>query len=331
MVLFFAIVDFGFALQAVQPDSSVADTTAQQPGYIQYQVLPDTVYLYEGENYEDPVILTDTTTLTYPAGFHRFLIFGKAIPDRRINFHVVENDTLTYEIQAPVNTPDDEEFSAYAAHKWNANLMVFSDDETMISISGTDHFSYGSLRADLPPGTYRVRFENANGKREEVFLEVNSYQLTTYDHYFKPNESNARVAGLIPGASQFYKQQPLKGISAMALMGITTGLTLHYDSKLATGNDELLDIRQQYDRASSEQLALELGNQLEEVGAEVTSYRNRRNLFRVAAILVYAANFVDAFREPENGFAKKRTFNPYRDFSVDFNQEFVEARVQINF
>lgn len=136
---------------------------------------------------------------------------------------------------------------------------------------------------------------------------------------------------MIPGVSQFYKQQPLKGISAIALMGVTTGLTLHYNSKLAAGKEDFFNIRGRYDQAVTEEVALNLGNQLDEVGSEVTGYKNRRNIFRIAAILVYAANFVDAFREPENGFAKKHTFNPYRDFSVDVNPEFVEARVQINF
>lgn len=332
LTLFFATaVADGFAFQAAQVDTSVTDTTSQKFGYIQFRVEPDTAYLYAGQNFEDPVILTDSTWFTLPVGSHRFLIFGEMIPDRRLNLNVQENDTLVYKIQVPEKTPSDRSFATYAAHTWDANLMVFSDDETLISIFGTDHFSYGSLRANLEPGVHRVRFESSSGQNYELFLEVNSYQLKTYEKYFKPIEANARLAGVIPGASQFYKQQHLKGISAIALMGVTAGLTFYYDSKLSSGNDELFDIRQQYIQANSEQLALELGNQLDEIRNEVTGYKNRRNVFRIAAILVYAASFVDAFREPENGFAKKRTFNPYRDFSVDFNQEFVEARVHINF
>lgn len=331
LLLLLGTCDSVYAIQTSLPDSAETDTLSKKYGFIHFEVEPDSAFLYLDNDYRNLIKLTDGETIKLSADYYRLLIFGKDIPDRILSIEVKESEVDTVGVRVPETQSADNKSPTYAAYRWVANLMLFSDDETLISIEGSDYFSYGSLRANLAPGVYRVRFESVNGKRHDAFLEVNSYQLKTYDKYFKPEKSSARFAGVFPGASQFYKKQPLKGISAIALLGITAGLTLHYDSKLAAGKETFYSVKSRYDRAKSEQLALELGNQLDEVGSEVTGYKNRRNIFRIAAILVYAANFVDAFREPENGFAKQRTFNPYRDFSVDVNSEFVEARVQLNF
>lgn len=331
LLLLLGTCDSVYAIQTAYPDSSETDTLSQKYGFVHFEVEPDTVFLYLDNDYRNLIKLRDGETLKLSADYYRLLIFGKDIPDRILSIEVKESEVDTVGIRVPKTQSADNKSPTYAAYRWNANIMLFSDSETLISIDGSDYFSYGSIRANLPPGVHRVRFESITGESYDVFLEVNSYQLKTYEKYFKPVKSAARFAGVIPGVSQFYKKQPIKGFSAIALMGITAGLTLHYDSKLAAGKEDFMSVRQRYDQAGTEQLALELGNQLDEIGSEVTGYKNRRNIFRVAVILVYAANFVDAFREPENGYARRRTFNPYRDFSVDFNPEFVEARVQINF
>ncbi|NBC25333.1 MAG: hypothetical protein GVY08_00590 [Bacteroidetes bacterium] len=330
-LLFVAAVADGFAFQLGSPDISVTDTTTQKFGSILFRVEPDTAYLYADRNYEDPVILTDSTMFTLPVGSHRFFIFGESIPERRMNLKVQENDTLIYKIQVPEKNPANERFSAYAAYKWNANVMVFSDEETLISVVNSDYFSYGSLRAKLAPGVHRVRFESVSGKSHEVYLEVNSYQLQTYDHYFKPKESNARVAGLIPGAAQLYKKETGKAVLVFGAVGLTTAAALHYNSRIADESQAFDRVLSEYRSSTNETRALELGNRLDRLDGDIQTLNRNRNIFRAAAVLLYAANIVDAFRAPKGGFARSRTFDPFRDFSVGVGEKTVKASFQFHF
>jgi hypothetical protein len=151
------------------------------------------------------------------------------------------------------------------------------------------------------------------------------------EEYFKPLKATSAIAGFLPGASQFYKGEPVKGLSAIALIGLATGFTIHYNTQLGNREAEFDVLRRNYDQATTESLALELGNRLDDAGSELTAIRNRRNIFRITAFVLYIANFVDAFREPENGFANKHGFNPLRDFSVQFDEATVEATVHIKF
>ncbi|WP_340105267.1 DUF5683 domain-containing protein [Rhodohalobacter sp. 8-1] len=319
------------AFQSGEGEEAASDTLSQQVGSILFKVDPDTAYVYLDADYNQVIRIKDGDKLTLPVKKYRLLVFGKNVPERRISVDIENTVTDTVKVIYPRSRLSDDKYASYAAYRWDANLMILTDPETSISVIGSNYFSIGTLRAKLPPGVHKVRFELPSGKMHEKFIELNSYQLKTVEEYFKPSKPNAIVAGIIPGVSQLYKGQQLKGITALSLMGITTGLTIHYNTKIGTAKEDFNIIRLRYDLANTEQTALMLGNQLDEIGSEVKGIRNRRNIFRVAAILVYAANIVDAFREPKNGFANPRMFNPYRDFSVDFNQEFVEARVQINF
>ncbi len=330
-LIYSAIFSNGYALQIEQPDSIFADTTNEKYGYVRFEVEPDTAYLYIDTNFDDPLLITNGTEIKLTVGFHRLLIFGKTIPDRRFRIEVKEDRFQNVIVNFPVRRLDDSYYSTYAALKWQANLMVFSDEDTFISISETEYRSQGFLKVKLPGGVYRIRFESISGSLRELFVEINTHQLTTVEEHLKPLKGNSIAGGVIPGISQLYKKQRIKALSIISIIGLSAGLAIHYNQRIGTGSNEFDRILTNYRQANSEQEVVELGNRLDRLSDEIKSLETKRNVALTSAILFYVVNIVDAFRPPEAGFANKNTFNPYRAFSFDIQKNYAVAKINLRF
>lgn len=330
-LLFAVSFDIGYAQQSAEPDTATADTVSQKYGSVTFEVEPDTAFLYLNNKFDAPIVLTDGKVLELPEGSYRMHIFGREISDRRFTLEVVEDEPQLLRLQYPTSRDGSINNRMYAAYKWGANVMVFSDEGTAISILNTGHESYGTLQAKLPPGSHRIQFRDERGRVQDRYVEVNAYELRTVEQYLKPKRGSSIMRGIVPGASQLYKKQPARAAIAFGAIAATTGLAIHYNQKLGSGTDEFNSVFRDYQNAFNEHDALQLGNQLDQLHQENKSLKRNRNIFRTTAILFYAANIVDAFREPEGGFARSRSFDPFRDFSVGVGEDIVEAKLQIRF
>ena len=331
VLIFSATFLNGYALQTEPPDSTFANTTGKKYGYVKFEVEPDTAYLYLDTNFDEPILITNGTELKLTAGFHRLLIFGKYIPDRRLRIEIKEDRLNNVTVNLPVRRLDDSYFSTYAALKWGANLMVFSDEDTFISIPETEHGSHGFLKVKLPGGIHSVRFESATGRVREILVEINSYQLKTVEEHLKPLKGNSIAGAVIPGVSQLYKGQKIKAVSIISLIGLSTGLAIHYNQRVGAGSSEFDRVLTSYRQANSEQEVIELGDRLDRLTEDINSQETKRNVAMTTVMLFYVANIVDAFRPPEGGFSKKNTFNPYRDFSLGIEKNYVGAKINLRF
>lgn len=188
LLLLVILPESTFAYQSPEINTATPDSLSQNFGFIYFEVEPDTAFVYLNYDYQNVIKVTDGDSLKLPPENYNILIFAKDIPERRVNLEVAESEVDTVRVQNPRAKSVDDTYASYAAYSWDSNVMLFSDNETLISIDGFDNFTFGSLRANLPSGVYRVRFESLSGKEHEVFLEVNSYQLETYEIYFKPKE-----------------------------------------------------------------------------------------------------------------------------------------------
>jgi hypothetical protein len=319
------------SFQTNSAEENPADTLAQSYGMIHFEVEPDTAFIYLDRDYDRVIKVIDGDSLRLTTGFHNLLIFAKDLPERRINIRVQESEKKEVAVRYFEAELTRDNYSTYAAYRWGANLMVITDDETAITVEGTNYFTYGVLKAKLPPGAYRLRFERPSGKTYREFVEVTPYELLTVEEYFRPRKNTVGSASVIPGAAQFIKREPLKAVTALALVGTTLGATIHYNSELAKAKDQFYSLESRYQESTTEQVAFELGNQLDEANDRAMGIKRRRNIFRAAAVIFYIANLYDAFQEPDGGFAEDKAFNPYRDFSFDINSGRVEASIQFNF
>ena len=177
ILIFLLLISFAFFSTGNAFQSIESDTAGIKYGYVQFKIEPDTAYIYLGTNFNDPILVTNGTKLKLTPGDHHILVFGKSIPDSRYKFYLEENSVKDIVIHEPTSIKNSEDYSTYAALKWDANLMVFSDEETFISISDTEFSSQGFLKAKLPAGVYRIRLEDNSGRVKEEMVELNTYLL----------------------------------------------------------------------------------------------------------------------------------------------------------
>ena len=119
--------------------AAVPDTVSQKFGSIRFEIEPDTAYLYLNDDFDNLITLTDGKELKLPAGNHRLHIFGKEISDRRIDIILVEDEPFLFRLNKPKSRAGEFKNSMYAAYMWDANLMLFSDEDTSIEIQYTGH------------------------------------------------------------------------------------------------------------------------------------------------------------------------------------------------
>jgi TM2 domain-containing membrane protein YozV len=327
----FVFIVSGFLIPVSEAVAAIPDTVSHKFGSIRFEIEPDTAYLYINDDFNNLIILTDGKELKLPAGNHRLHIFGKELSDRRIDIILVEDVPQLFRLEKPKSWASEYKNSMYAAYMWDANLMLFSDDDTSIEILYTGHHSYGMLKAKLPPGSYRIQFRSAAGRVEDRYVEVNPYELITVENYLKPRKVYAISAGIFPGASQLYKRQNGKAALVFGVVGISAGLAIHFDQKMGSDVKKFNTVFSQYHDARNEPNALALGDQLDQIAGSINDQKRNRNIFRTSAIILYLANIVDAFREPDTGYTQGRPFNPNRDFSVDLMNDVVVATVHIRF
>lgn len=328
-LLLFAGITSSFAVQIAVSDSTQIDTD-KNTGIIEFSIEADSLFLYLNKNYRNRITITDGMSLRAPAGATKLEIFGSTIPDRIEYIFLRENRPYSLTLRDRFFR-EDELNPMYAAYRWDANLMMFSEEDTEISVLYTDYRANGALKAKLPSGTHRVRYTSSTGRVTERFIEVNSYQLLTDERYFKPRKNITVIAGIIPGGSQLYKRQPSRAALAFGLVGATTGLAIHYNRQMGIDGRQFETAVDRYRRANTAENATLFGDQADKFAARVDSHRRNRAIFGVSAMVLYAAHIFDTFREPESGFAQRRTFNPYRDFSFDLQNDSIFANVQIRF
>jgi hypothetical protein len=297
-------------------------------GFLRVQVESDTVFLYLNERYNDVIILTGDKTIEVEPGRYTVIVFGKSFPETRATVQIEGGDYHDLFIRIPSTIKNHREaFSTYARYRSNANLLIITDEETSITVTETNQTAFGTLMTNLRPGVYRIKLQHIKGYTEDRYAHVNAYQLTTVESYLQPQRGTARRLSLIPGGSQIYKKQYTRGTTFLALTGLGVGTAMVYDQLMKHEKKEFDRIYPQYYDAENERIAYMVGSQLERIASRVDRYESNRNLLLIGAAIVYIINIIDAFMEPNIGFGRPGSFDPYRDVSIEFNRGSVGANI----
>ncbi|MBO6794342.1 MAG: hypothetical protein JJ895_10565 [Balneolaceae bacterium] len=204
----------------------------------------------------------------------------------------------------------------------NKDALIVSDSNTKIYQNDT-FLGTGAAIVDLQPLRNTIRFVNPNFGSKEI--EVSKSTLfSVFEHYRKPQKTTAQILSTIPGLSQAYKRQYLKG--AAFLVSNILAINLYFDATdyYSLEKDRFKVLVEQYNATSNEQTALELGNQIEALQSEIKDLDSRKNLLLGTSIGLYALNIFDAFwSKPKGGY---RTNN----FNIEFEVE-GDATVRFNF
>lgn len=299
---------------------------------MQIHVDADTVFVYLNEDYENPVILTDNHTMKLPEGRHRLQIFGKSFPETSEIADIEKDGHLDISIKPFRRYRNlSNTRSMYAAYRWGANLLVTTDEKTTFRVQGETRQFQGIQKMSLSPGVHRIIFSDPYGNVQKKIVRVNSHQLRHHSVYMQPGRRVAATKSIIPGNAQYYKREYIKSGLFPVLIGLGAGLSLNYHIRLQDTKRQFNVMSEGYRNVQDEHDALRRGNQLDKKNETLTGYQNRRNISLIITGFIYAANIIDAFMEPQGGFAQRRSFDPFRDFSINVDSQGVQVQAQVNF
>ncbi|MDY6994599.1 MAG: DUF5683 domain-containing protein [Pseudomonadota bacterium] len=301
-------------------------------GIVKFNTKADTIFLYLDKNFDELIKLTHEKNVTVSSGYRHLFVFGKNFQEKAYYLEVETDSTLTIQLPKVQENlrSDNSKIAAYAKLKWGANLIVETDHETSISLDGKP-IGNGFAKLNLATGTYSLQFEHANGKKETKLVTVQKHRLKYFSHFFLPSKTKTKALSFFPGASQLQKDQYVKAGVAFTLTGIAVGLGVLNNSKFNNKKREFDQLRSLYSAATDEQQALEYGNQMDNVATTVDKFEQKRNLFLIAAGVLYALNIYDALQPPRSGYRRTNTLDPFKSFGIDLSNRNLALSVRIKF
>lgn len=297
---------------------------SQDSSFVSFTFNADSAYLVVDKQYTDAVKISNGDSVLILHGQHILNLstyYDKA-PVKKI-FIAGSGLTLDFEFNEPETASINSLSDNFAAKQdLRIDALIFTDSDSEIFLN--DQF-VGRERIGLNfnQEINVLRIENPNFGSKEIDLNNEPF-LQVIQPYKRPIRSIAQTASLLPGFSQGYKRQYLKG--GAFLLGNLLSLNYYMNAadEYSLEKDRFDALVEEYATIRNENDALELGNEIEALRGEIRDLDSRKNLFLGTTLGLYALNLFDAFiSKPRGGY---RTNNFHIEFEVDN-----EARVRFNF
>ena len=310
------------------PNSS----NAQETGFFKFEFEADSAYLVFDYKGDEAVRIAPGDSIELLQGSHVIEISHPFKGNRKVFQFIYADSTRAIKIPLQKNGITFQglhnNFAAYKAFESNAFLMT--DSETEIYFRGS-YLGTGSVLTSLPTGKHEFTLKHPEfGSKKANFTLGRTLRLKNMQ--ILPSQNVSNIYSVLPGGSQFYKRQYVKG--TVFTLG-TVLLASQYISKRKTYNDELdyfNDLVERYNVATDEELALQLGNLAEAQQKVVEKTENQYLMLGASTILFYALNIADAWlTKPKGGWMEDIPVQVYLSQHVDIPDEYTTATVRVNF
>lgn len=147
---------------------------------------------------------------------------------------------------------------------YNSNLIIVSDEDSEITINGK-YFGFGAAKTNMRTGPIDVIINNkSTGKSvfSEKIINNTNDRATVVNAYTKPVLKTARFRSVLPGYSQIYKRQRIKGFIFSSSFLVTGYLSIKKNSEYKSELGLFHNLEEKYDNATTENEALQLGDQV---------------------------------------------------------------------
>jgi hypothetical protein len=303
-----------FVLMVLLP-GVVCATGISKPDTVVYQLIihanADSFFVGLNDRYH---YIASGDTLEFTERVPRVTIIARERKETAFNFIRSQGLVQTYNLWLEhENRPGR---SRYMVLKTGDNVVIHTAPHTRILIDG-EYAGTGMYRSAKPAGHYRVKLVNPNGLSRSVNLKLRNDRLTYLPKTVNSDRKTVLALSLLPGAAQFQKHEPLKGMSFQ--LAFIAGLAGSYllNQQYLDSRTEFREIREMYRMAGSDNTAFELGEKMDEAASVVNRNAMLRNLVASAVVLVYAYNIWDGNRPPRGGFEQINRINPWVDYQPD--------------
>ncbi len=301
------------------PDNS--STGNSNIGYLSIEADVDSFFVVLDNNFKQAVQVSNNDTLAVATGRHSVRVIKKYYKDSIFKTEIkggevsrVRTNLLTIK---DLNKPS-KKLSSYPRLAWNASLVVKTDPEATIyindknvgtGIGSTNIVGPAKIRTELPSGVSTSKF---------MVLKETSQAFYVEELYNKPEKGKAMRLSILPGASQIYQREYLKGYLLLGTTLLGAGLYLKKESdyqkqydkyrKVLSGYAGYIDSGEPDKAQSAYQAALveeDKANQIAKV----------RDYALYTTLGIYAFSLIDGLIKPKNGYRKTIEIDPYIDFN----------------
>lgn len=320
LLLFLAIITNPILAQENNPE-----------GYLKLEFNADSALLVVDYDFLAGITVASGDSINLSPGEH-FIEVNRPLSQKKVRkIFISDNETFRLSLEFEESNISKRSLNGnYASLDYfSSNIFIMTDEDSDIYYKG-EYQGTGFAKLDAPYGSTQIQITNPNFSSKTI--KVNAYPfLEVYEHYRKPIKRYAMAFAVFPGASQFYKQQRIKG--ALLTASVSTFLFLSIESSLSYREEkELFDgYVKNYNEARNEDLAFFYGNQAENQQEVVKKAQNRKRFMLTAFVLSYGFNILDAITNtPKGGYKTTKPLNFY--FSSDLLNEGAQtATVRYNF
>lgn len=266
----------------------------------------DSLYVVVDDNFDSPRYIRNRDNITLPEGKQRLTLATKNTRDFSTTMTVEsgEIDTLRVQLARESDRSTYLRHSSYPVLHRGVNVAVETDYDTEVYIDGT-YYGEGYVEANIPAGRYLVEavHPEAGKSAHRLVISGDMPRLSEIDAHVKPSRTRVKYSSFMPGVAQLYKNENWKGLGLMSsFVAFTTG-ALQQHTTFRNTQTEYDTIRDQYEGASTERRALQLGNEAEHLYDRAQTIRWRRNIFIGAAVGVYLYSLFDGrIHTPDGGY-----------------------------
>lgn len=313
------------APQAVQTDSS----EIQDRGYISFQVQVDSFFVVIDDNFDDVHHISINDSLTVTAGPHQFRLIKKYYKDTIRNTTIKKDQSTLYVTSLiPISkAKTQKQQSSYPYLYWNANMVIQTDPDAKIFV-GDKYLGQQTVTLDST-GIFDVVSKHPSGRTLTHHVNTTMWEqpFNVIRLYHRPEKRKSRYLAFLPGASQLYQREKIKGYALIAGTVIGSGATFMFHRTFSDKNQKFVSTHERYLAATDPKAAFELGNLAEKQYDAAKRAANLRDAFLFGTIGLYLYNVIDAFIKPEPGYRKTIELDPYIDFNPNRNHQLgIQAR-----
>ncbi len=304
----------------------LGQTDSTTYGSIKFDLNVDEVLLIHNNKFDEARIIKNGETISVTTG--RTSIKLSILQDYLFEEQfVLKEDSLVIVSHEFDLKPISKEFLQhnYAARYYlNSNILLISDDESALFLDDEQiGFGYTFTNTEIGSQLFRAEIKNQDGSlfdAKQSSFRNSDRSFLIVENYVKPDQKKARWLSIVPGASQHYKNQEIKGLLIRTGIALVVASTVTFELAYRKDKSEFDDIRQAYNESNNSNEATALGDDLDRVNSKIESKTKLRNLSLLTGLSIYGYNVLDAFfSKPKLGYREKKPIEFYLD-TIGFNQ-----------
>lgn len=317
-----------------------SDDTDYQSSYLKISTNVDSVYvtiLENGiENTNHIKKIGNKDSMLVEPGFRQFTLSHEKSAESSFERLFSDSTTTVVNHSFLLQTPTLKSLSDNIATEpyYNSNLIIVSDEDSEIMVNG-EYQGIGVIKMNMRTGPVDIVISNKfnnNARFSTSVLNTSSEKAIVFDAYAKPEKNKAMLYGFVPGLSQIYKRQKIKGYILSSSFVLASYFSLKLNSSYNNELDIYNSLEKKYNTTTNEITALTLGNQMEEQYEVVKKNNDQRTALFALTGAIYAYNIFDTlFNTPKGGYRTKTDINLYLSNKVINNENYSTLSLRYEF